>query len=67
MSGRWIYDFSCRDCMNKVRIGADSYCIPLRAGRDPLIAGDDYVVRCSEYQPEQTSLFEEGGEDSEVD
>lgn len=67
MSGRWHYAFSCRNCLNKIRIDTDTYCVPLRALRDPIHADDDYVVRCDEYQPAQISLFEEGGGDSEVD
>lgn len=55
MSGRWHYAFSCRNCLNKIRIGADTYCVPLRALRDPIHADDDYVVRCDEFDP----MFEE--------
>ena len=67
MSGRWVYTFLCQDCMNKVRIGTKTYCVPIRAGRGCIHADEGFVLSCDEYQPEQTSLFEEGGEDDEVD
>lgn len=54
----WRYDFDCRDCGNKVQVGNDVYCIPGRALKKPIHAGDDFVVRCDEYKPMQIT-FEE--------
>lgn len=55
----WRYDFDCRDCQQQKRISGEIYCVPIREGRHCISADDDYVVRCSEYQPKQWSLFDE--------
>lgn len=54
----WRYDFDCRNCLQQKRVSGDMYCIPIREGKQCISADDDYVVRCSEYLPQQHSMFE---------
>ena len=54
----WRYDFDCKDCQQQARIGDAFYCLPIRSGRKCISADDDYVVRCSEYEPRQRTLFD---------
>lgn len=53
---RWRYDFDCRDCDRVKEIGGERYCIPIREHRDCLTTGDDFVLRCSEYEPKQLCM-----------
>lgn len=57
---RWRYDFDCNDCTNTCIKNGAVYCIPLSSGRNPLDAGDDYVLRCSEFKGGQMNLFDAG-------
>ena len=54
---RWRYDFSCKKCANTRIEPSGTYCIPMREGRKVIFAGDDFVVRCTEYIGEQLDLF----------
>lgn len=53
---RWKYEFRCRDCAKRTLIGKDVYCMPMRAGKDPIHADNDFRVRCDEYLPAQMEM-----------
>ena len=42
---RWCYRFRCRDCANVQLFGKDAYCVPMKEGRNPIHADDDFIVR----------------------
>lgn len=54
------YMFDCEDCLNKEIIDGATFCIPLRARRDPLKVEETtagWRLVCHEYQPGQTDLW----------
>ena len=58
----WLYDFNCWNCRRLKYLDYENhhgyYCTPTTKGKHPVHADDDYVVRCDDYQPMQTDLFE---------
>ena len=63
---KYEYLFDCKDCANKVTVIGETYCIPLRQHENPIIATDDYKIKCLKYKPGQTTLFE-GGKNDDTD
>ena len=57
MMGHYKYLFDCRNCLSRVQIGPDIYCIPGRELREHLLFDDDdRTIDCTEYRPAQLSF-----------
>jgi len=63
---KYEYLFDCADCTNKVIVDGVTYCIPLRQFENPIIATDDYKLKCLKYKPGQITLFEGREDDGTV-
>lgn len=55
---KYEYMFDCDDCTNKVIVDGKTYCIPLRQFENPIIATDDYKLKCLKYKPGQITIEE---------